>query len=56
MSPGRSQSGANEAPAERVACDAEAEGRSALDGDLPRLKTGAPGGWPFPARVAAASW
>ena len=29
-----------------IACDAEAEGRSALDGDLVRLKTGAPGGWP----------
>jgi hypothetical protein len=26
---------------------AEAEGRSALDGVLGRLKTGAPGGWPF---------
>jgi len=33
-----------------IACDAQAAGRSALDGDLARLKTGAPGGWPFPAR------
>jgi hypothetical protein len=31
-----------------LASDAEAAGRSALDGDLDRLKTGAPGGWPFP--------
>ena len=31
-----------------IACDAEAAGRSALDGDLGRLKTGAPGEWPIP--------
>jgi len=35
-----------------IACDAEAEGRSALDGDLARLKTGALGGWPFPRGCA----
>jgi hypothetical protein len=32
--------------------DAEAAGRSALDGDLGRLKAGAPGGWPFPRKRA----
>jgi hypothetical protein len=35
-----------------IACDAKAAGRSALDGDLGRLKAGAPGGWPFPRRRA----
>jgi hypothetical protein len=30
-----------------AASDAEAAGRSALDGDLDRLKAGTPGGWPF---------
>jgi hypothetical protein len=37
-----------------IACDAEAEGRSALDGDLDRLKTGAPGGWPSPRAACSA--
>jgi hypothetical protein len=32
--------------AERHPKDAEAAGQSALDGDLGRLKAGAPGGWP----------
>jgi hypothetical protein len=38
------QSGAKRHPK-----DADAAGRSALDGDLGRLKTAAPGGWPFPS-------
>ena len=38
--------------AERHPKDAKAAGRSALDGDLGRLKAGVPGGWPFPCRHA----
>ena len=47
----RSQSGVARSA---VACDAEAEGRSALDGDLGRLKAGAPGGWPSAVWVRSA--